>query len=297
MNKHWTLDDISDLTGKNFVVTGGNAGLGYKSVAVLANTGANVVLTSRNAEKGKQLAEALNRSLGREAVTSVQLDLTEQHSIKQCADAVLAQFDALHGLINNAGVVNLASLTRTPDGREMHMATNHFGHFALTGHLFSLLTATAHSRVVTLSSGGYRAGVIDFDDINWHQRPYSRVKAYGDSKLANLLFMRVLQTKFDRAGATSLSVAAHPGLTATERQQTIGIGGRLSKCLATPVSKGVAPQLFAATERSVDKCDFYGPRFGIWGSPKKQNLKGLALDQALALKLWQFSEEVTGVSY
>ena len=297
MNSPWELQYISDVKNKNFVVTGANTGLGLKSVTELANAGANVVLTCRDISQGVQLAKEINNAIQREAVISVWLDLVDLDSIAQCAAVIIGHFDKLDGLINNAGVVNLPKLTHSPSGHEMHMATNHFGHFALTGHLFNLLISTPNSRVVTVSSGGYRAGVINFEDLDWKQRTYSRVKAYGDSKLANLLFMRELQTKFEQAGATSLSVAAHPGLTGTERQQNIGIGGKLTKCLASPVSTGVAPQLFAATDSTVSGRDFYGPKYGIWGPPKKLKVKGNVLNQALAQKLWLYSSELTKVTY
>ena len=153
----------------------------------------------------------------------------------------------------------------------MHMATNHYGHFLVTGRLFPLLVGTPGTRVVTVTCAAYRAGVIDFDDLDWRKRPYSRTQSYGDSKLANLLFMRELQRRFDVAGATALSLAAHPGLTGTERQQTIGIGGTLARVLASPVDVGVRPQLRAAIP-----------------------IRGRACSDALAEQLWRVTEEITG---
>lgn len=223
MNNNWKLSDIPDLNEKVYVVTGANTGMGLQSVKSLAKAGASVVLACRNLSLGTELARSIVDSSNNGDVKAIQLDLINAHSIKKFSDAIYSNYSRLDGLINNAGVVNLAKLSHTAEGLEMHMATNHFGHFALTGHLFELLTATQHSKVVTVSSGGYRNGVIDFDDLDWHKRPYSRLKAYGDSKLANLLLMKALQTRFDIAKTTSLSVAAHPGLTATERQQTIGV--------------------------------------------------------------------------
>lgn len=297
MNSNWKIDDIPDLSGKVYIVTGSNTGLGLKSVELLSRAGASVILTSRNLTQGQQVAEELSRSSTKGQITARQLDLTSSDSIKQFSDFVTANFDRLDGLINNAAVVNLANLSRTKSGLEMHMATNHLGHFELTYYLFELLINTPHSRVVTVSSGGYRAGKIDFDDINWQNRPYSRVGAYADSKLANLLFMQGLQERFDKAQSTSVSVAAHPGLTASKRQQTIGVGGLLAKYLASSLTTGVAPQLFAATAPDVTKCAYYGPKYGIWGSPKKAPLKGAANDLALAQALWQYSELTTGCYY
>lgn len=143
------------------------------------------------------------------------------------------------------------------------MVTNHYGHFALTGCLFGLLAATPGARAVTLTSGGARFGAIDFDDLDWRRRPHRRVQAYADGKLANLLFMRALQGRFEAAGAEAQSLAAHPGLTGTKRQQSIAAGGLLARFAASPVETGVAPQLRAATDPAAGKRDYYGPRFGI----------------------------------
>lgn len=198
--------------------------------------------------------------------------------------------------MNNAGVVNFDTLSRTRDGYKMHMATNHYGHFALTAHLFEVLCRTPYARIVILSSLAYTAGEIRFDDMDWHERAYSRTKAYGDSKLANLLFMRSLQKRLDRAGATAgVGVAAaHPGLTGTERQQSIGIGGQLAKWIASPVQVGVAPQLLAATVPNVGKCSFYASPFFIRGRPVKIETKDSVKDDILAEQLWSFTEKVTG---
>ena len=295
MNTKWQLTDIPDLTGKVYLVTGGNTGLGLKSVEHLSLNGATVILTCRTKRKGIEAIEQINANPN--SIDVIELDLINPASIRTCAELILSKYQKLDGLINNAGVVNLEHLQHTPDGHEMHMATNHYGHFLLTGLLFKLLCDTPNSRVVTVTSGGYKAGEIRFDDINWLQRDYSRMKAYGDSKLANLLFTHKLQEKFDQAGASTLSVAAHPGLTATPRQQSIGVGGRLSKCLASDMNKGVAHQLYAALAPDVKKLDFYGPKFGIWGAPTKWSVNKTVLDKDLANKLWQFTEEVTHYSY
>ena len=179
----------------------------------------------------------------------------------------------------------------------MHMATNHLGHFALTGRLFPTLIAADKARVVSVSSLAYRTGTIDFDDLDWQNREYNRFKSYGDSKLANLLFMKQLQKVFASAGATAISVAAHPGLTATDRQQTIGAGGFIAHWIASPVSKGCLPQLLAATEPSVKAGEFYGPKYGLWGFPSVQKIKPGVLNPDVAKKLWRVSEDLTHVKY
>lgn len=177
------------------------------------------------------------------------------------------------------------------------MATNHLGHFALTGLLMDALLRAPQARVVTLSSGGYKFGTIDFDDFSWRQRPYHPMKAYGDSKLANLLFTLELQQYFVDKGSKALSVAAHPGLTGTERQQSIGMGGWLTHSLAVPVAKGVRPQLMAATSPHVIPAGFYGPKFALWGAPALQKLKPEVLEQSRRQRLWRYSEVLSGVQF
>lgn len=293
----WTARDIPDLTGRTALVTGGNVGLGFQSVRELARRGARVVIACRSVDKGRAAAKQILSEVPSARLDTVGLDLTDPASIERFASSVLSHVDRLDILLNNAGVVNLDSLRRTLAGHELHMATNHYGHYLVTGWLFPLLAATRGARVVTVTSAAYRSGVIDFDDLDWRRRPYSRTKSYGDSKLANLLFMRELQKRFDLAGATALSLAAHPGLSGTERQQTIGIGGVLARALASPVVVGVRPQLRAVTDPAASKLDLYGPRFGIRGPACRVPIHGPARSDALAERLWSVTEEITGFRY
>jgi NAD(P)-dependent dehydrogenase (short-subunit alcohol dehydrogenase family) len=279
-------------------VTGGNVGLGFRSVLELARNGARVVIACRSIDKGNAAIKRVLSELPAARLDTVALDLTDPASIERFAGIVSDRTDRLDILLNNAGVVSLESLQRTPAGHEMHMATNHYGHFLLTGRLFPLLAATAGARVVTVTSGGYRYGAIDLDDLDWRKRPYLPVKSYGASKLANLLFTWELQKRFDRAGATALSLAAHPGLTGTERQQSRGKGGMLARHLASSVDVGVCPQLRAATDPGAGKLDFYGPRFGIYGTARRISVvEGPATSDALAGRLWSVTEEITGFRY
>lgn len=295
--KSWQLSDIPDLTGKQAIVTGGNIGLGYRSALELARRGAGVTIGCRRADAGEKAIGRIRQEAPNAKLSFIELDLTNVASINAFTDAFLTRHDRLDILMNNAGVVNLEDLTRTSEGHEMHMATNHYGHFALTGRLFGLLCRTPGARVVCLTSGAYKSGEIRFDDMDWRQRTYSRIKAYGDSKLANLLFMLTLQKRFDAAGAEALAVAAHPGLTATERQQSIGIGGSLARWIASPVGQGVAPQLRAATDPLVRAGQLYGPRFVVRGGPVAEKIHPKATDDALAERLWAFSEELIGCRY
>ena len=296
--KHWKSEHIPNQKGKIAIVTGGNTGLGYEIALQLAKKKTTVIIACRTPEKGEQAIKRIEQTLERSIEARViPLDLAHIDSIKAFAKTFKEQYSSLHLLINNAGVVNLKEKASTSTGLEMHMATNHFGHFALTGLLYDLIKNTPQARVVTMSSGGHKSGDINFDDLNWKKRPYHRVKSYGDSKLANLLFVRSLQEKFNQEQVDAISVAAHPGLSATERQQTIGIGGWLTKILAQPVWKGALPALRAATDPHVKPLDYYGPQYGICGYPTlaKQNEK--VYNTAVAKKLWKISEEITGIKF
>ncbi|UTW67976.1 SDR family NAD(P)-dependent oxidoreductase [bacterium SCSIO 12643] len=295
---HWTAQNIPDQKGKVAIITGGNAGLGFEITKQLAAKNATVIIACRTESKGLDAIQRIEKSFKKEIHAEViPLDLTRMDSIKAFAQKFKNRYVQLDLLINNAGVVNLKERMTTAEGFEMHMATNHLGHFALTGLLYDIIKNTPHSRVVTVSSGGHRSGDIDFEDFNWEKRPYGRVKSYGDSKLANLLFMNSLQEKFDRENIPSLSVAAHPGLSATERQQSIGIGGWLSKIAAQPVWRGALPALRAATDPKVKPTEYYGPQYGIAGYPTLSKIDAKAFDQEVAHKLWVLSEELTGIKF
>lgn len=297
MTQCWSIEKMADLTGKQVVITGANAGLGFYSANILASRGAEVTLACRSEQRGQQAIKRILASYPEPKLHCLALDLADIRSVQRFAEGYLVGHRQLDILLNNAGVVNLAELARNEQGWEMHMATNHLGHFALTGLLMPALLAAEQARVVTLSSGGYKVGTIDFEDFHWQRRPYHRIRSYGDSKLANLLFCTELADYFERQGSKALSLAAHPGLTATERQQSIGVGGWLSRVLAAPMSTGVLPQLRAATDPSVKSRDYFGPRFGIRGSAAQQKMDLKKVNKPLARELWQFSEQLTGVSY
>lgn len=295
---NWNTTNIPNLKGKTIIITGGNKGLGYQMSLELANKNAHIIIACRTISKGEEAALNIKNKLLKDvSITVIPLDLNDINSIKSFAQIFKDKYQKLDILINNAGVVNLKEKIETKTGLEMHMSTNHFGHFALTGLLFPILISTPNARVVTMSSGGYRSGNIDFDDLNWAKREYKREKAYGDSKLANLLFMQELQNKFKLYNSDALSVAAHPGLSATERQQTIGIGGWLSKIIAQSVYMGALPALRAATDTDTKPKTYYGPKYFIRGYPKIEKLKQNALNPKASIKLWSVSEKITGIKY
>lgn len=296
--KNWDVHLIPNLEEKLVIVTGGNTGLGLQSVQELAKKGALVIIACRSIAKGEKAIAQLKEKFGNHLKLDVlPLDLSDYDSVRNFALEYHRKYNRLDVLMNNAGVVNQIKQGFTKDGSETHMGINHFGHFLLTGLLSEVLINTPNSRVVTMSSGGYKRGHIDFDDLNWEKRPYHRVKSYGDSKLANLLFTLKLQQYFDSKKSTSIAVSAHPGLSASPRQQSIGIGGFLTKWLASPLSRGSRPQLMAATELSVKALDYYGPKYGIDGPPKLVTIKHEQYNQEIADKLWLVSEEKTGYYY
>lgn len=294
----WNTSNIPDLRGKVAIVTGGNIGLGYRTSLELARKNAKVYIACRSPEKGLAAMSRIQSEAPQAKVDMLELDLTELDSVQRCADSFIEQERSLHILVNNAGVVSLPEHRLTPSGQEMHMATNHLGHFALVGHLFDCLCDTEKARVVSISSGGYRFGVIDFDDFQWKKRKYAPMRACGDSKLANMLFMAGLQDRFEQAGAESISLGAHPGLTATERHgEFTGVKAILDRIVASPMEKGVLPQLRAATDPNAKAREYYGPKYGLRGPPELDEIKPNATDPKMVDALWKHSQELTGVVY
>jgi NAD(P)-dependent dehydrogenase (short-subunit alcohol dehydrogenase family) len=299
----WTAADIGDLHGKVAVVTGANSGVGLETAAELARHGAHVVLACRNRERGDAaLAQVRSRVPGASVELRL-LDLADLASVRGFATDLLAERERLDVLVNNAGVMAPSRRQVSADGHELQLATNHLGHFALTG---LLLPALATARVVTVSSPAHRMGRIDFADPD-SERSYRAWRAYGQSKLANLLFTMQLQRVADAEGLGLVSVAAHPGWAATElvRNGPAGSGwrGRLmaagSGVLGQPASHGAWPILYACTAADVRPGQFFGPgQWGGWrGHPTRISAAPSVYDPELAAALWLWSAERTGVSY
>ncbi|MFI6997493.1 oxidoreductase [Nocardia sp. NPDC050175] len=285
----WDTSNVPDQTGRTFIVTGANSGLGAATVRALAGAGANVVLACRNVAKAEQVAAPL----GDRAVVR-QLDLADLASVRAFAEAT----DRADVLINNAGVMALPEL-RTADGFEMQVGTNHLGHFALTGLLLDKIS----ERIVTVGSGAHIIGKIDLDDLNWEHRKYQRWPAYGQAKLANLMFARELHRRLTAAGSPKISVAAHPGYAATElmshtesiQDAVMWLGNLL---LAQSAEMGALPTLYAATT-DVKPGGYYGPTGfrGLRGYPGRSGSSKASHDEAVARGLWELSEKLTGVTY
>jgi NAD(P)-dependent dehydrogenase (short-subunit alcohol dehydrogenase family) len=298
----WTAADIPSQKGRVAVITGANTGLGYETAAALAERGAHVVLAVRNLDKGKDAAARIAARSPHADVALQELDLTSLASIRAAAEELRAKHDRIDLLINNAGVMWTPKGT-TADGFEMQFGTNHLGHFAFTGLLLDRLLPVAGSRIVTVSSMGHRilAG-IHFDDLQW-ERSYNRVAAYGQAKLANLLFTYELQRRLAPHG-TTIAVAAHPGGSRTELTRNIPA---LLERIVTPVfglisqdaAAGALPQLRAATDPGVLGGQYYGPD-GVGemrGNPKVVASSDKSHDVDVRQRLWAVSEELTGVIY
>lgn len=305
----WTTKDLPALEGRIAVVTGANSGLGLETAAGLAAAGATTVLACRDAAKAEAARQDLLRRLPGARLETLALDLADLSSVRACAAELAARHPHLDLLCNNAGVMALP-LRRTREGFEMQVGTNHLGHFALTGLLLPLLAAAPAARVVSLGSLAHRAGAgLDLDDLNWQRRPYNRNQAYAHSKLANLLFHYELDRRLRAAGSKVAAVAAHPGYTSTN----IGFAGpamensawkawvmRLGNAvLAQTSAQGALPTLRAAAAPDAQGGDYFGPDglFQLRGFPVKVRSKAFARDPQAGRKLWELSQQLTGVSY
>ena len=304
--KPWTADDIPDLSGKTIVVTGGNSGIGYEAALALARKRAEVILACRDLGKARTAAAQIAASAGAK-VDVMELDLSNLASVRGFSDAFHLKHQALDVLCNNAGVMAIP-YRQTADGFEMQFGTNHLGHFALTGLLLDRLLATDGARVVNVSSGAHRMGKIRFDDLQW-KNGYRKWSAYGQSKLANLLFTLELQRKVNAAGRKLLAVACHPGYAATNLQAAgprmqgssmleslFSVGNSL---LAQSAAMGALPTEYAAVAPDVHGNDYIGPD-GIgelWGTPEHVGRSAAAQDGAVASRLWEVSEQLTNVHY
>jgi NAD(P)-dependent dehydrogenase (short-subunit alcohol dehydrogenase family) len=303
MAENWTAERIPDQAGRTAVVTGANSGLGLVAARELARAGADVVLACRDTEKAAAAVESIHTAAPGGSVAADQLDLSSLASVRAFAQRFAADHESLDLLINNAGVM-APPRRETVDGFELQLGTNHLGHFALTGLLLGRLQGQEDARVVTVSSAAHRIGRIDFDDLQ-RQRHYFRWAAYGQSKLANLLFARELDRRLRVAGSTVSSMAAHPGYAATNLQSA-GPPALDRILMAVPnllfaqsAEMGALPELYAATRPNLDGGLFVGPDGPSEqrGYPKVVSPSRAGRNEATADRLWAVSEELTGVSY
>jgi NAD(P)-dependent dehydrogenase (short-subunit alcohol dehydrogenase family) len=299
----WTAADIPDQSGRLAIVTGANTGLGYFTALALAEKGAQVVLAVRNLDKGNDAVAQIKAKSPNAVVTVQQLDLTSLEAIRASAEELRSAHQRVDLLINNAGVMYTDKGT-TKDGFELQFGTNHLGHFAFTGLLLDRLLPVEGSRVVTVSSVGHRIlAKIHFDDLQW-ERSYNRVRAYGQSKLANLMFTYELQRRLAGKGAPTVALAAHPGGSNTELTRYIpGLVKPVTDVVWPLMSQspemGALPTLRAATDPSASGGQYYGPD-GLTqtqGHPKVVKSSKQSHDADTQRRLWEVSEELTGVTY
>jgi len=303
MASKWTADQIPDQSGRIAVVTGGNSGLGLETTRQLARAGARVLLACRDTTKGSAAREQIRAGVPDADIEVAALDLASLASVHDFAERIKGEASGIDLLINNAGVM-APPRRETADGFELQFGTNHLGHFALTAQLLPAMEGHEDARVVTVSSGAHRMGKINFDDLQ-SEGGYSRWRAYGQSKLANLLFAFELDRRLRAAGSPIKSLGAHPGYAATNLQSAAPpffdrmVMVFTNRLLAQSVEMGALPQLYAATYPGAEGGTYIGPD-GIAeqrGHPKRAGSSGAARNEETARRLWEVSEELTGVTY
>ena len=302
---HWTTANMPDLTGKVIIVTGANSGIGYEAAKEFARKGAQTILACRSMDKAQAALAELRAEVPQAQAEIMELDLTSLASVRAFAEAFKAKYDKLDVLVNNAGIM-MVPYGRTEDGFERQLGTNHLGHFALTGLLFDLLVNTPGARVVNVSSGGHRFGEMDFANLMFEDgKGYSPMAAYGRSKLANLLFTYELQRRFEAMGVQAEALAAHPGVSETNLANhmvpdwAMPLARPLFSLMMQSAAMGALPTIRAAVDPQAAGGDYYGPD-GTGeqrGYPVKVPSNDASHNVADAQKLWQLSEQLTGVSY
>jgi NAD(P)-dependent dehydrogenase (short-subunit alcohol dehydrogenase family) len=304
----WTVEDAGDLSGRTAIVTGANSGLGYEVTEGFARAGTRVVMACRSTDRGAGARAEIRETVPGADLDVLELDLASLASVASFAERFRSEYDDLHVLCNNAGVMAIPR-SETEDGYETQFGVNHLGHFALTGRLLpDLLDTEGETRVVTQSSGLHERGEIDFEDLQG-ERSYDEWDAYAQSKLANVLFAYELDRRLEAAGVDAVkSVACHPGYAATNLQyrgpEQSGSKLRLAAMkvanavVAQSASKGALPMLYAATA-GVDGGEYVGPGglMTMRGYPSVQRSSDRSYDEATAERLWSVSEELTGVDY
>lgn len=298
---NWTTENIPSQNGKRILITGANSGIGLEAAKVLASKGAEVILAVRNLDKGK-LAQQEILALVPSANTSViALDLSDLDSVNSCVKQLIETDKKIDVLINNAGVMMLNQHTKSVQGHEIQWATNHLGHFSFTAGLLPLLEKAEQPRIVTLSSlvAKMKAADIYYQDLNFEKR-YDKMAAYAQSKLANAMFAVELDKRLKESGSKVVSIAAHPGYTATNLQQHMGLLGTVMNTLmAQKIEMGALPTLKAATDPSLKGGEYIGPMkmSNYRGYPGFNTLPTSAEDANHRQKLWHTTERILGLNF
>jgi NAD(P)-dependent dehydrogenase (short-subunit alcohol dehydrogenase family) len=305
-SREWTTGDLPDQDGRTAVITGANSGIGFETARVLAAHGARVVLAGRDQARTAAAAAEIGAAVPGAQVETAELDLAALDSVRAAAADIAARFGRLDLLINNAGVM-FTPHGLTKDGFELQLGTNHLGHFALTGLLLPSLLEVPGSRVVTVSSNGHRVGRLDLDDL-MRARHYSKYKAYGQSKLANLMFTYELQRRLSAAGALTIATAAHPGTARTDlarHMSPVAVASMSTRFRALnswwvqDASVGALATLRAATDPAATGGAYYGPDgfLQMTGHPVLVRSSGRSHNAEKQRRLWAESEKLTQVSY
>jgi NAD(P)-dependent dehydrogenase (short-subunit alcohol dehydrogenase family) len=297
---NWTKDNIPNLSGKVFIVTGANSGIGYESSLALAEKGATVIMASRNLERGQHALDAIKKAIPSTKLELMELDLASLSSIRKFAETFKSKYDRLDVLINNGGPV-IAARSLTQDGFESHFGVGYLGHFALTALLLDVILKTPSSRIVTVSSRMHATAKIAWDDL-MSEHSYDAMKAYPQSMLAKILFAFELSRRLDAKGTTTKSIVVHPGLANTgwvnnNLSGFMKIIGKLMSATYQSAAMGALPVLYAGTDPNVKAGSYYGPENDTKGFPIEVRAGDVAYNETDAKRLWELSENLTGIKF
>ena len=294
----WDESNIPDQRNKVFIVTGPTSGLGFDTSRILAKKNAIVIMAARDVRKAEKVKKEIVGKNKTAKIDVKELNLADLKSIQNFSELIKKKYSAIDCLINNAGIM-ACPYSKTKDGFEIQMGTNHLGHYALTGLLLPLLQSKSNAKVINISSIAHRSGRINFDDLAWEKRKYRTWSAYSDSKLANLYFTYELSRKLLATNSTLNVLAAHPGYSDTDLQRYSGFFKFLNKIVAQKSTIGGVAGIRAAVDSKTISGQYYGsPSFGgIWGYPTLVKSNRLSHDRENASKLWTLSESLTGISY
>lgn len=303
MGRTWTKSDMPDLSGKRVVITGGNSGIGFETSLGLAEKGAEVIVASRNTGRAEAAVSKIKQLVPEARISVMQLNLSDLASVRTFASEFSSIYQSLDILINNAGIM-MPPLSSTKDGFEAQFGTNHLGHFTLTGQLLELLKKSPNSRIVTISSLAAHQASIYFDNLDG-AKWYKRYKFYGQSKLANMLFGKELDIKLKENNLDVKSIICHPGITNTNLasrnsgKEMNRFFQTISRAITQPAEMGALPTLYAATESSLNGGEYIGPdgKKKRKGYPSADPVIDRIFDKETALRLWEVSEKLTGISF
>ncbi|WP_343522319.1 oxidoreductase [Pedobacter sp.] len=297
----WTNKNINNQSGRTFLITGANSGIGYETAKALYQAGAHIIMACRDFNRAEEAAKSISSAAETGSLEIVQLNLSNLRDVKDSADQIIKKHNKIDVLINNAGVM-IPPASKTSNGFELQFGVNFIGHYALTGYLYPLLKQTANSRIVTVSSMAYLHGKIDFDNLK-SERDYEPMREYAQSKLANILFSLELQRRIETAGDAVVSIAAQPGANKTELSRHMSDADyqaavdRIGELMEP--WQGALPSLFAAVSAEAIPGKLYGPDQdgGYRGYPAESPITPHGTDVAVAKQLWDYAEQVTGVTF